>query len=54
MEMATTQPPTRKFLQSLEGAGQREQAELALADAAAAALAEGAIQLAVGVVVAKV
>lgn len=53
MEWAKTQPPTAKFLASLEESGRRVQAEDALAAAASEALSTGAIQVAVAVVVAK-
>ena len=53
MEFATSQPPTRRFLLSLEATEQRKAAEDALAAAAVNALSKGAIQVAVAVVVAK-
>jgi SAM-dependent methyltransferase len=53
MEMAKSQPPTRKFLEGLEASGQRQAAEQALAQAATEALSNGAIQLAVAVVIAR-
>jgi hypothetical protein len=52
MEFATTQPPIRKFLSSLDAADHKA-AKQALQAAAAAALEKGAIQVAVGVVVAR-
>jgi len=53
LEFATSQPPIKKFLATLEATGQCAEAEQALAAAAAEALAQGAIQIAVAVVVAK-
>jgi SAM-dependent methyltransferase len=52
MVFATTQPPIRKFLESLDEA-KREAAEDALRAAAAAALESGAIQVALAVVIAR-
>jgi SAM-dependent methyltransferase len=51
MEFASTQPPTKKFLAGL--GDRRAEAEAALREAAAAVLAGGAIQVAVGVAVAQ-
>ena len=53
IEFARSQPPTKKFLGSLEASEQCAAAEEALAAAAAKALSAGAIQVAVAVVVAK-
>lgn len=49
---ATSQPPTKKFLGSLD-TEERAQAEQALSEAASSALESGAIQVAIAVVVAR-